>query len=100
MQKQKTAGAASAAAGASGGARQQKPPREWYTIVVYERPRYKKVWLYVGRRTCAFKVPVDINIGNIAVITRRWLASGRTRAYSAQIHVDNLVKLICKRVDN
>jgi hypothetical protein len=32
--------AADGAAGA-GGARQQKPPQEWYTIVVYEKPRSK-----------------------------------------------------------
>ncbi len=95
MQKQKTAGAASAAAGASGGARQQKSPREWYTIVVYEKPRYKTVVFYLGKwQTFRFKVPASINVGNIAVIIRRWRVSDKTVACSASIHVANLAKLL------
>jgi leucyl-tRNA synthetase len=39
-------------------------------------------------------VPADVNIGNIAVIMKRWLAGGKTPACSASIHVKNLVKLL------
>ncbi len=94
MQTQKTVRAAAGAAGASGGARQQKPPREWYTIVVYEKRHVKKVLLYVGRETFTFKVPVGINIGNIAVIIKRWRVSDKTVACSASIHIVNLAKLL------
>ncbi len=97
MQTQKTVRAAAGAAGASGGAWQQKPPREWYTIVVYEKPRYKTVVLYLGKwQTFRFKVPASINIGNIAVIIRQWRVSDKTVACSASIHVANLAKLLSK----
>jgi hypothetical protein len=92
---QKTKMAAPAAAGAGGGpARQQNRAPEWYTIVVYEKPRAKKVVLYVERKTYVFSVPADVNIGNIAVIMKRWLAGGKTPAYSASIHVENLAELL------
>jgi hypothetical protein len=96
MQAQKTKVAAAGAAGALGGARQQKPPvKEWYTIVVYEKRSVKRVVLYAGRtETFVFSVPADINIGNIAVIIRRWYAGGKVPAYSASIHVKNLAELL------
>jgi hypothetical protein len=85
--------AADGAAGA-GGARQQKPPQEWYTIVVYEKPRSKTVMLYVGRQTYVFNIPADVNIGNVAVIIKKWRAGGKVVACSASIHVENLMKLL------
>jgi hypothetical protein len=95
MQAQNPGVAAAGAAGALGGARQQKPPREWYTIVVYEKRSAKKVVLYLDRtETFVFTVPADVNIGNIAVIMRRWRVSDRTVAYSASIHVKNLAELL------
>ena len=96
MQVQKTIRAAAEAAGAvvAGPATELAP--EWYTIVVYERPRAKTVVLYVGRETYTFSVPAEVKIDNVAVILRRWLASGKTPAYSASIHVKNLAELLRK----
>ena len=79
-------------AGGVGGAWQQKPP-EWYTIVVYEKKRVKTVVAYIGKETFMFKVSPHINVGNIAVIMKKWKV-GSAVAYSARIHAVNLVKLI------
>jgi hypothetical protein len=38
-------------------------------------------------------VSADVNVGNIAVIMKKWRV-GATKAYSARIHAVNLVKLI------
>jgi hypothetical protein len=99
VQAQKTIRAAVKAAGAVGaGPATERAPvkqiREWYTIVVYEKPRAKTVVLYVGREAYTFKVPAEVNIGNVAVIMRRWLAGGKTPACSASIHIINLAKLL------
>ena len=99
MQVQKTIRAAAEAAGAGGGPARQRngAPEwspEWYTIVVYEKMHVKKAVLYVGRKTYTFRMPASINVGNIAVIIKRWLAGGKTPACSASIHVKNLIKLL------
>ena len=94
MERTQNQMAAERAAGAVGGAWQKKPPKEWYTIVVYEKKRVKTVVLYVGRETFTFNVPADVNIGNIAVIMKKWRVGGKTVAYSASIHAVNLAKLI------
>jgi hypothetical protein len=99
VQVQKTIGAAVKAAGAVGaGPATERAPvkqvREWYTIVVYEKPRAKTVVLYVRSETFTFKVPAEVNIGNLAVVMKQWLAGGRTPAYSASIHVKNLAELL------
>lgn len=86
--------AAVEAAGARGGPCNRTPAREWYTVVVYEKPHVKKAVLYVGREAFVFNIPADINVGNIAVLLKRWRVGGRTVAYSASIHVANLAKLL------
>jgi Arc/MetJ family transcription regulator len=78
----------------AGPATELAPAKEWYTIVVYEKPRSKTVVLYVGRKTFTFKVPASINVGNIAVVMKRWRVSDKTVACSARIHVANLAKLL------
>jgi len=87
--------AAEGAAGASGGARQQKPParkiKEWYTVVVYEKPRVKTVVLYVGKQTFTFKVPADREIRG--EVKRQW-SIGRTRAYSMRVHARDIAELL------
>jgi len=98
VRAKKKSGPGGRAAGAVGaGPATERAPvkvREWYTIVVYEKPHTKTVVLYVGRETYTFKVPVDIKVGNIAVIVKQWLAGGKTPACSAVIHVINLAKLL------
>ena len=94
MQVQKT-NVPAGAGGALGGAWQQNPSvKEWYTMAVYEKKSVKKVVLYVERNTYTFNVPADVNIGNVAVIIKKWLAGGKTVAYSASIHAENLAKLL------
>jgi hypothetical protein len=97
MQKQKTVRAAARAAGASGGPGNRTPARkveEWYTIVVYEKLRSKTVVLYLGAEAVTFKVPAGVEIRNLAVVVKQWLAGGKTPAYSARIHVKNLAELL------
>ena len=97
MHKAETVRAASTAAGARGGPGNRTPARkveEWYTIVVYEKPHSKTVVLYLGAEAVTFKVPAGVEIRNLAVVVRRWLAGGRTPAYSARIHVKNLAELL------
>ena len=96
MQVQKTKVAAAGAAGAvgAGPATELAPAREWYTIVVYERPRSKTVVLYLGREAVVFKIPAGVEVRNLAVVMKQWLAGGKTPAYSATIHVENLAKLL------
>ena len=86
--------AAEGAAGARGGPGNRTPEvEEWYTIVVYEKRRVKTVVAYIGRETFTFKVSPHVNVGNIAVIMKKWKV-GSAVAYSARIHAVNLVKLI------
>jgi len=86
--------AAREAAGARGGPGNRTPEvEEWYTIVVYEKKRVKTVVAYIGRETFTFKVSPHVNVGNIAVIMKKWKV-GSAVAYSARIHAVNLVKLI------
>jgi len=80
-------------AGAGGGPGNRTPVEEWYTIVVYEKRRVKTVVAYIGRETFTFNVSADVNVGNIAVIMKKWKV-GNAVAYSARIHAANLVKLI------
>jgi histone H3/H4 len=94
MQAQKTEVAAARAAGASGGPGNRTPAREWYTIVVYEKPRSKTVVLYLGAKAVTFKIPADVEIRDLAVVIKRWLAGGKVPAYSARIHVKNLAELL------
>ena len=96
MTTQKTQVAAERAAGAGGGPGNGTPAHkveEWYTIVVYEKKRVKTVVAYIGRETFTFKVSPHINVGNIAVVMKKWRV-GATKAYSARIHAVNLAKLI------
>ena len=94
MTTQKIQMAAEGAAGARGGPGNRTPEvEEWYTIVVYEKKRAKTVVAYIGRETFTFKVSPHVNVGNIAVIMKKWKV-GNAVAYSARIHAVNLVKLI------
>ena len=86
---------AAEAAGARGGPGNRTPAKieEWYTVVIYEKRRVKTVVLYVGRETFTFKVPAHINVGDIAVIMKKWKV-GNAVGYSARIHAANLAMLI------
>jgi hypothetical protein len=95
---QNVAAKAAGAVGA-GPATEQAPVKkdrveEWYTIVVYEKPRSKTVVLYLGAEAVVFKVPAGVEIRNLAVVVKRWLAGGKVPAYSAVIHVKNLAELL------
>lgn len=93
MQVQKTKVAAARAAGAGGGpARQQnRAPKEWYTVVVYEKKKTKTVVLYVGRETFTFKVPFNREIRG--AVKKTW-SVGKTKAYSMKVHAKDLAELI------
>jgi len=96
VQVQKTIRAAAEAAGAVVAGPATELATEWYTIVVYERSHAKTVALYLRKDVVVFKVPADVEIRNLAVVMKQWLAGGRTPAYSASIHVKNLAELLRK----
>jgi hypothetical protein len=88
--------AALRAAGAGGGpARQQnrapkiKNMKDWYTVVVYEKPRVKTVVLYVGGDVFVFKVPAGRVIDG--VVKKTW-SDGK--AYSMRVKAVEIAKLI------
>jgi len=85
--------AAERAAGAvgAGPATEQAPIRKWYTVVVYEKRRVKKVVVYVGRDTFTFTVPVYREIRGVVIKT--W-AIGNTRAYSMTVRAGVIADLI------
>ena len=85
--------AAVGAAGAvgAGPATEQAPIRKWYTVVVYEKRRIKKVVVYVGRDTFTFTMPSYREIKGIVV--KEW-SVGNTRAYSMMVRAGEIADLI------
>jgi hypothetical protein len=92
VQMQKTEAAPQGAGAGGGPAWQQNwASKEWYTIVVYERPRLKTVVVYVGDRVFAFKAPACAVVS--AEVLKMWRI-GNTVAYSARIYAADLAELI------
>jgi len=92
VQAQKTIRAAAEAAGVGGSpARQQNRAPEWYTIVVYERPRSKTAVVYAHGRAFVFRMSAGAIVS--AEVLKLWRI-GKTLAYSAHIHVADLSELL------
>jgi hypothetical protein len=97
VQVQKTNVAAAEAAGAGGSPAWQqngasvKTFGEWYTIVVYERPRSKTVVVYAHGRAFVFRMSAGAIVS--AEVLKVWRI-GKTLAYSAHIHVTDLSELL------
>jgi len=94
MTTQKIQVAAVGAAGARGGPGNRTPADEikkWYTVVVYEKRRVKKVVVYVGRDMFTFTVPSYREIRGVVIKT--W-AVGNTKAYSMKMRAGEIADLI------